>query len=731
MSKMKVRQQGFSSFGRVVTHFCLSTGVSFLLAAAAWGQSGLPVSYETRISLPETADVLGVNEIIFSWTTNATGGIISIDEVNDLIMKVDDTSPNVGIVYQDRIVEDGVIQPLLGPDNGGSPPALLRTAANVAWRFNLNTMQVESFGNLLGVDQDDFDGLGFEGSVYQVEGSGGLPGYEIVTYPIEGVEQTWEGARDKAYAMGGALASITTPTEEKLIFFKLRTHPEPIRLGLWLGGYQKSGSAEPAGGWRWLDGGFIPTVRNYTSYSNWKRGQPDNSGGAENYLAAYVGGAFGWSDQANDAAMDGFVVEFPGGEVSITRFIDGEIDYGDSIPDTSTESQLRQRTGIVSSTTARNFFAPPGQGTIFDIDLFEQEGNVIQSGNINADVCIAPDPREPIFIIEEDDEETEETEGEGFSGGPLPVALLAGTGTCTGDLPLVSETDEYQTWEELLADVELVVPEYYRAFFGEVTFVPLGGQGYEEVTIRAAWISVAVIRSDGVEYDGPVSSVQFPESFVDYSNTPVGEIPACSNELDYRSLDVGGTNVAFGEWPNIEGIDVILHTAQCNRSWSLTGRTTHLSPMRFVGSGSAAQSGTQFLIFQLKGLSGTLAEAASCLDPTLQSALAGAYAATLSALASQDYYLAIAQLEEFASIADAGDDYDDGFNACAIERNYRGSLVSRAIIAAFTTWDRLLPENQDPETWQIYPLPEEFCSLVPDLRDDTGDGPTCVISEEL
>jgi hypothetical protein len=106
--------------------------------------------------------------------------------------------------------------------------------------------------------------------------------------------------------------------------------------------------------------------------------------------------------------------------------------------------------------------------------------------------------------------------------------------------------------------------------------------------------------------------------------------------------------------------------------------------------------------------------------------LADEYQSTLGALSSQDYSLAIQHLEEFARIANADDEYGDGFNNCAVEANYRGNFVARAISAAFTTWDRLLPENQDPETWEIYPLPEEFCGLVPDLRDAGEAGATCV-----
>src|SRR5437016_580806 len=67
----------------------------------------------------------------------------------------------------------------------------------------------------------------------------------------------WPQASAAAVAAGGYLATVTSPSENAFVF-SLINHPAfwvpNSNHGPWLGGQQKPGSAEPAGGWTWVTG---------------------------------------------------------------------------------------------------------------------------------------------------------------------------------------------------------------------------------------------------------------------------------------------------------------------------------------------------------------------------------------------------------------------------------------------------------------------------------------------
>jgi hypothetical protein len=116
--------------------------------------------------------------------------------------------------------------------------------------------------------------------------------YEVVVVP-RGL--SWDQARVLATQLGGHLATLGTQAENDFVMTWLRGHPEAFNrsdVGPWLGGLQPNPTPaeEPAGGWEWIDG----TPWTFTA---WHDGQPDNSGGAENYLAAFNrNDAYGWND---------------------------------------------------------------------------------------------------------------------------------------------------------------------------------------------------------------------------------------------------------------------------------------------------------------------------------------------------------------------------------------------------------------------------------------------------
>ncbi len=78
----------------------------------------------------------------------------------------------------------------------------------------------------------------------------------------------------------GYLATVTSAAEKDFI---VDSFGDSLR-GVWLGGFQEPGSAEPGAGWQWITA--EPWV-----YTNWDPTEPNNSGGQENYLVFGTAGS--------------------------------------------------------------------------------------------------------------------------------------------------------------------------------------------------------------------------------------------------------------------------------------------------------------------------------------------------------------------------------------------------------------------------------------------------------
>ena len=125
----------------------------------------------------------------------------------------------------------------------------------------------------------------------------------IVVLATNGV--TWTDAEANAVAMGGHLASITSAAEDQFIYSLISSdaslwtreggNPGGAGIGPWLGGYRQPNN--PSGTFQWTDGAAF-------SYANWASGEPNDSGGNENYIAFYSSsGALmddTWNDYPND-----------------------------------------------------------------------------------------------------------------------------------------------------------------------------------------------------------------------------------------------------------------------------------------------------------------------------------------------------------------------------------------------------------------------------------------------
>ena len=110
----------------------------------------------------------------------------------------------------------------------------------------------------------------------------------------------------------GHLATITSAAENAFIVTNM---PQATQLaagsglggGYWIGGFQPSGSAEPAGGWAWVTG------EPFGGYTNWGGAEPNNSGGAEDSMQ-FLGDWSAteqttWNDEPG-VRLYGYVVEY-------------------------------------------------------------------------------------------------------------------------------------------------------------------------------------------------------------------------------------------------------------------------------------------------------------------------------------------------------------------------------------------------------------------------------------
>ena len=119
---------------------------------------------------------------------------------------------------------------------------------------------------------------------------------------------SWNAADDLATAAGGHLATITSEEEDDwVIANQVRNFYKT-----WLGGFQPEGTGEPNQGWEWVTG----EAWNYTNWS--PGGEPNNSGGEEDYLQYNDIFPPTWNDALVDNAVYDFIVEWDEGSFSFS-----------------------------------------------------------------------------------------------------------------------------------------------------------------------------------------------------------------------------------------------------------------------------------------------------------------------------------------------------------------------------------------------------------------------------
>jgi hypothetical protein len=142
-------------------------------------------------------------------------------------------------------------------------------------------------------------------------GAGANNHWYLAVYVPGGIN--WADARQKAQALGGDLATITSAAENTFVFQRIsnpifwRVVQNPTRIfGPWLGGFQPAGSPEPTGGWTWVTG-------EPWGFTRWANGEPNNYQGLqEDQLHFFIGGTTPqdrWNDLRGTSLVPGFVVE--------------------------------------------------------------------------------------------------------------------------------------------------------------------------------------------------------------------------------------------------------------------------------------------------------------------------------------------------------------------------------------------------------------------------------------
>jgi hypothetical protein len=154
--------------------------------------------------------------------------------------------------------------------------------------------------------------------------------YEAV-YAPDGI--SWDEAKAAAEAKGGHLVTITSEAENQFVYGLIEDDKLWIWDGYdgngpWLGGYQRQGSKEPAGGWAWVNGD------SFSKYANWGRGEPNNAGikdvEFEESLEFIGKGTLKgdkWNDKPGSTKEKGYIVKYdsqennPSGHEMSTGFL--------------------------------------------------------------------------------------------------------------------------------------------------------------------------------------------------------------------------------------------------------------------------------------------------------------------------------------------------------------------------------------------------------------------------
>ena len=134
--------------------------------------------------------------------------------------------------------------------------------------------------------------------------------YEVVWCEAVSWREASDYARSKTWGgVYGHLVTITSAEENQFITNLLK---DVFPYQAWIGGWQIPKSSEPSRGWVWVnEQGEIP-YKHESIYSNWAHGEPNNTGGIEDYLTINRFGEGKWNDEGI-VAVSGLIIEYEGG----------------------------------------------------------------------------------------------------------------------------------------------------------------------------------------------------------------------------------------------------------------------------------------------------------------------------------------------------------------------------------------------------------------------------------
>ena len=151
---------------------CLSLlqAALFIAAVAPAGATTIITDFYLDAPIFNSA---GADHIAFQWSTPLTTGPVTANDLNGLAMRLYHGST---LLYTDVAIAGGVVQPLGG---------ITRTASDVFFDYNLNTMTLHQFGNLQSTDP-----TGATGTHYYLTDNASFP-----TDAMVGIQEIVNGAR--------------------------------------------------------------------------------------------------------------------------------------------------------------------------------------------------------------------------------------------------------------------------------------------------------------------------------------------------------------------------------------------------------------------------------------------------------------------------------------------------------------------------------------------------------
>jgi hypothetical protein len=116
------------------------------------------------------------------------------------------------------------------------------------------------------------------------------------TYQLIQTQKTWKEAGSHCKESGGYLVTITSEEEETFIFDQILRHS---KKDVWAGATDK----DIEGDWKWITGESF-------EYTNWRKGEPNDENGIEDYLELKLGFGFKWNDVPNAVKKNWFICEW-------------------------------------------------------------------------------------------------------------------------------------------------------------------------------------------------------------------------------------------------------------------------------------------------------------------------------------------------------------------------------------------------------------------------------------